>query len=240
MTKILQLKITLNGITPEIWRRFLVKDNIKFKELHEIIQTVMGWGDYHLYEFKIDDVSLTPDEHGYNAAEASFKTLFQSPQFMKMLEKSDLKKGSATLDINKMNKILKDAENNKVKNKYSLKTKLSEMLTKEKQEFYYIYDFGDNWEHTIIVEKILDEAKECPVCLEGERACPPEDCGSVDGYYELVKIKKNKNHKYYKERIVEWLGEDHDFELFNLKDINKKLLKHSIKIDGRTRYWVPK
>ncbi len=67
----------------------------------------------------------------------------------------------------------------------------------------------------------------------------PEDYGSYPGYYELMKIKKNKKHPEYKERIKEWLGEDFDFEHFDIEEINKELLK-LVKVDGRTRYWVPK
>jgi hypothetical protein len=54
-----------------------------------------------------------------------------------------------------------------------------------------------------------------------------------------MKIKKNKKHPEYKERIVEWLGEDFDFEHFDIDDINKELLR-LIKVDGRFRYWVVK
>ena len=61
MSKILQLKIVLDGITPKIWRRFLVKDNIPFEDLHEIIQIVMGWDNYHLYEFKIENNTISSD-----------------------------------------------------------------------------------------------------------------------------------------------------------------------------------
>ncbi len=194
MVKVLQLKIFLDEITPKIWRRFLVKDNLTFHKLHEIIQTLMSWGDYHLYAFYIG------------------KEQFSVPHTY-----SDEKQ------IN--------AKKVKLKDKLSLKKK-----------FGYVYDFGDNWEHTLVVEKILDakDVAECPTCLEGERACPPEDCGSIPGYYELMRIKKNKKHPEYKERIVEWLGEDFDFEFFDKGEINKELLKHTIKIDGRTRYWVPK
>ena len=72
-----------------------------------------------------------------------------------------------------------------------------------------------------------------------EKSCPPEDCGSIPGYYELQKIKKNKNHKEYKERIIEWLGEDFDFEDFDLDETNKELRKLS-KMDRKKRYWVLK
>jgi len=120
------------------------------------------------------------------------------------------------------------------------KIKLKDRLL-AKQKFGYLYDFGDNWEHSVIVEKVLDSADApfIPFCIGGERASPPEDCGSIPGYYELQKIKKNKNHKEYKERIVGWLGEDFDFEHFDLDETNKELHR-LVKIDGRTRYWVLK
>ena len=56
--------------------------------------------------------------------------------------------------------------------------------------FTYEYDFGDNWGHTILVEKIfrpLEELKH-PVCLKGKRSAPPEDCGGEGGYYHLLKV----------------------------------------------------
>ena len=98
-------------------------------------------------------------------------------------------------------------------------------ILKSRQKFSYTYDFGDCWEHSIMVEKILekDNSKKYPICLEGERACPPEDCGSVPGYYNLMKIRKNPKHPEYKELIVEWLGEDYDPELFVFDWINARL-----------------
>ena len=241
MSKILQLKIVLDGITPKIWRRFLVKDNIPFEDLHEIIQIVMGWDNYHLYEFKIENNTISSDEEGYNAAEGMFKHLFNSPEFHKMLEQQDLKKGSASMDINKLNKILDKERAKKSKPVFTIKTKLNELVASKGKKFSYLYDFGDNWDHIVTVENILDnkDAALVPVCLEGERACPPEDCGSYPGYYELMEIKKNKKHPEYKERIAGWLCEDFDFENFDIEEINKELLK-LIKVDGRTRYLVPK
>jgi hypothetical protein len=193
MVNILQIKVTIDGITPKIWRRFLVKDNISFDELHNVIQTVMGWGNYHLYAFYLgkEEIGIPDTDFRDN---------------------------------------LLNAKKIKLKDKLSIK-----------QKFGYVYDFGDNWEHILSVEKVMDnkDVTMAPTCLGGERAGPPEDCGSYPGYYELMKIKKNKKHPEYKERIVEWLGKDFDFEYFNLEEINKQLLK-LIKADGRTRYWVKK
>ena len=225
MTNILQLRIEVEGINPEIWRQFLVKDNITIEDLHEIIQIVMGWDNYHMYEFCVGKEIITSDEEGLNPAEGVFKQLYNSSEFRKMLEKQDLKKGSANMDVNKLNKILEKERAKKSKPIFTMKTKLNELIKSKGQKFSYLYDFGDNWEHLLTIENIFEEAKDVPICLTGERACPPEDCGSVPGYYELQKIKKNKKHKYYKERIVEWLGEEFDFELFDIDQINKELKK---------------
>ena len=105
------------------------------------------------------------------------------------------------------------------------KVKLGDIFTKEKIRIQYEYDFGDCWEHIIELEKILpkEKNKKYPVCTDGERNCPHEDCGGVDGYYEYVKIIKNKNHPEYKE-MMQWLGSGKfDLEYFNIKEKNKEL-----------------
>ncbi len=226
MGVILQLKIAVEWISPEIWRRFLVKDKISFEDLHNIIQVIMGWENYHMFEFQVGDEVITSDEEEpFNAAESCLHKLVESPEFHKMMEQEDLSRGSASLDVDKLNKILKNAEKNQTKSKFNVAAKIGELIKSEGQKFAYLYDFGDNWVHSIIVEKILDEkeAGGAPVCLAGERACPPEDCGSVEGYYELLKIQKNKKHPRYREMIAEWLGEDFDFEVFDIKMVNKEL-----------------
>lgn len=189
MPKILQLKITLNNIKPEIWRRFLVEDNINFHQLHKIIQTVMGWEDYHMYGFIFEDVSIIGQGEGFCV-------------------------DSVWLNFKIRGKTLEGD-----------RTKINNYSTKENMEFLYVYDLGDTWEHTIFVEKILerDKAQKYPLCIAGDRNCPPEDCGGVGGYEHLLEVKKNKNHKEYNELIVDWLGEDYESELFVLDWVNAKL-----------------
>ena len=70
----------------------------------------------------------------------------------------------------------------------------------------YEYDFGDGWNHVILLEGILlkEKGAKYPRCTGGERACPPEDCGSVPGYYHLLKVIKNPKHKEY-EDFISWL-----------------------------------
>ena len=146
MAEILQLKIYLEDIKPKIWRKFLVSDFLTFHRLHEIIQGVMGWENYHLYEFDVAGIKIGIKE-------------------------------DADYDIEDAKKI-----------------KLSGYLNKKCQKFNYTYDFGDSWEHKIILEKIMPDktrdSKKYPCCIEGERACPPEDCGGVGGYERFLEILK--------------------------------------------------
>ncbi len=108
--------------------------------------------------------------------------------------------------------------------KDSRKIKLYSILSKEKDRIKYEYDFGDGWLHDIILEKILpfDHTYQLPICNGGKRNCPPEDCGGIWGYKELLTIISNPKHKEYKETI-EWLGGNYDPDYFDIKEINEML-----------------
>ena len=186
----------------------------------------MGWDDYHMFEFQIHDVCISADEEEHNLAENNFKKLYQSPDFIKMLGQTKLKNGFADLDVNKLNKILKEQEKNKKAVVYKPKSKISTLLHSEKQRFGYLYDFGDNWEHTLAVEKVLDSADApfIPFCLGGERACPPEDCGGVGGYERILEVLKTGEDPGGEDvqELKEWIG-DWDPERFDLDEVNKKI-----------------
>lgn len=102
---------------------------------------------------------------------------------------------------------------------------VNEVLIKEKDSINYEYDFGDSWNHKITLEKILpwDESKTYPICLKGKRAGPPEDCGGIYGYYNMLEVINEPEHPDYEE-VMEYLigdvGESYDPEHFNLEDIN--------------------
>ena len=103
------------------------------------------------------------------------------------------------------------------------KVELRKVAQNEKERFKYIYDFGDGWEHDLIVEKILapETGTDYPVCLAGERACPPEDCGGIGGYAMLLTALSGP--KTADERdLVEWAG-DFDPDQFDLDAINSRL-----------------
>jgi hypothetical protein len=103
------------------------------------------------------------------------------------------------------------------------KTMVWEVLDKEGLTFSYVYDWGDMWRHSVVVEKIMPpEERDYPVVLDGARACPPEDCGGVGGYLELLEIQKDKLHPLYRERIMRWLGGPFDPEYFDAAGGNAK------------------
>jgi hypothetical protein len=90
--------------------------------------------------------------------------------------------------------------------------------------FEYVYDLGDGWAHDILVERIdmPAEALRAPVCLGGQRACPPEDCGGFGGYEDLLEILRDPDHPEYEERL-EWVGGAFDPEVFERGRVNRKL-----------------
>lgn len=97
----------------------------------------------------------------------------------------------------------------------------------EQDAFGYEYDFGDSWDHEITVEKILPSdaaAATTALCLDGARACPPEDCGGVWGYDNLLKILKNRKHPEHKS-MKEWVGRAFDAAAFDVGKINLWLRK---------------
>ncbi|MCX6875544.1 MAG: plasmid pRiA4b ORF-3 family protein [Verrucomicrobia bacterium] len=104
---------------------------------------------------------------------------------------------------------------------------LRQIAPREQDVFGYEYDFGDSWEHEITVEKILPPAAAAAMialCLDGARACPPEDCGGVWGYDNLLKILRNRKHPEHKS-MKEWLGRAFDAEAFDAGKTNLWLRK---------------
>jgi len=175
LREIYQLKITLKGVRPPIWRRFLVLSNIKLDEFHEILQVIMGWTDSHLHGFVLGN------------------TVYSLPD-------PDFELDGA---------------------KDESKAKLSSLLKQEGDKLRYDYDFGDNWEHDVVLEKILPFTPEQPLpfCLKGKRACPPEDCGGIWGYQDLLQIINDPEHEEYDD-LMEWLPPGFAPEAFSAAEIN--------------------
>ncbi len=173
-----EFKVTLRGISPPIWRRIQVWEDHTLAQLHRVLQVVMGWENYHLYEFRIGG------------------KLFGDP------------------DLDDEREII-DAKRTRIRN----------VLSGVGAEFEYVYDFGDYWQHDLLLEAILLPAPDTtyPRCVGGERSCPPEDVGGIGGYEDYLEAMADANHEQHEEMMA-WRGPFAP-EAFSAEKVNRELEK---------------
>ena len=171
---IYELKITLRDTRPPIWRRLQVKSDVTLFKFHSILQSVMGWMDGHMHQFR-----------------AKHKV------------------------YGRVDPELPETENEK-------KVQLGQVLRKPKDSLVYDYDFGDGWEHLVVLEQVLEAAPggKYPYVVAGKRACPPEDCGGTGGYGLLLEVLADSKHPEHA-ALVEWVGGSFDPEAFDVGEINR-------------------
>jgi hypothetical protein len=102
--------------------------------------------------------------------------------------------------------------------------RLNALLAEPKQKLSYEYDFGDSWNHEVLLEKVLppEPGATYPRCTAGKRACPPEDCGGVWGYADFVEAIADPEHPEHEE-LLEWVGGEFDPERFDIVEANVAL-----------------
>jgi Plasmid pRiA4b ORF-3-like protein len=167
--QIARLRITLDKVKPPVRRSIEVPLSIRLDRLHRVLQIVMGWEDYHLYEFRIgrDVVYGVPDPNG------------------------DVL-GSRTRRANK--------------------TTLASLLAQTSNKtFKYVYDFGDDWLHTVKLEALAAPEPQTtyPRLLAAKGRCPPEDVGGPWGYAQYLEAMADPGHELHAQ-MVEWRGPDFD------------------------------
>lgn len=102
--------------------------------------------------------------------------------------------------------------------------RLDDILHREEAAYSYEYDFGDRWSHELVLERVLDvPTKDTrPICIGGEGACPPENCGGPEGYADLLAILRNPRHPEHRER-KRWVGKGFRPEFFDLAAAHERL-----------------
>jgi hypothetical protein len=179
--EIYQIKITLLGTSPPIWRRLLVPAELTLGQLHDVLQAAMGWENCHLHEFRIGRQRFgvpDPDDR-----------LMGAPACI-----------------------------------HERKVHLSDVLHEPGAKAEYTYDFGDSWEHAVMVEKILppEAGLIYPLCTDGKLHGPPEDCGGIGGFYNFLEAIRDPDHDEHEE-MLEWIGGRFDPESFSLAAVNQRL-----------------
>jgi hypothetical protein len=178
--EIYQLKVTLLGTSPPIWRRLLVRADMTLAQLHVVLQAAMGWEDGHMHEFSVGERRIGRP----------------NPE--------DRLMGIPSVESERT-------------------VRLSGILGRVGSKAIYTYDFGDSWEHSLVLEKRLpvDPNTAYPVCADGQLACPPVDCGGIPGFYDLVEALSDPNHEHHEE-MLDWIGE-FDPQAFSVESVNKML-----------------
>ena len=97
-------------------------------------------------------------------------------------------------------------------------------LVEAPMRFSYWYDFGDNWRHEVVIESIeaVPQILKFAICVDGQRACPPEDCGGIGGFEEFLEAVSNPNHEEHLD-YLQWIGHPFDPEEFSLAVTNAAL-----------------
>lgn len=146
-----QIKVTIEGTKPPMWRRLIVPDRITFEALHQILQVTFGWWDYHLHDFEFQHMGMSVGD----------------------MESADVEYEEREYRIDEL---LQDGW------------------------IRYTYDFGDDWRHKIVLEKVLPDYKfRYPQVIKYKRNNFEEDSGGV------------------------WGGSDSDGEPYDMDEVNAKL-----------------
>lgn len=161
--KAFQLKITIKNSKPPIWRRVIVPTGITFSQLSMILNEVMGWSGYHLFEFEFYHKELR---------------IIEGADEIDLFGPYDYLEASTTF--------------------------IREFM-EENDWFTYTYDLGDDWQHRVAIERIIDDWEyNYPKVIKYKGDCPIEDCGGIYGYYECLEIISDANHSEYEERL-DWM-----------------------------------
>lgn len=199
------IKAVLSLENHTVWRRIIIPVNFTFAKFHQVLQTAFGWKDYHPHEFYV---------YGNEALNSNYSgdQYINSPAY---------NSEGLTPIVN----LVSDEEAFQYPNDVPMvlesNINLSEYIPKYKR-LKYNYDFGDNWQHYIEVENIIDDYdKNYAVCIEGEGNTPPEDVGGDSGYEEFLYAVSHAEHPEHENMLI-W-GESQGYKEFDIEIVNRRL-----------------
>lgn len=104
---------------------------------------------------------------------------------------------------------------------------LSMLWSQGIKRFRFLYDFGDGWTHDVVLqdELKLTTRMKPHLCVDGARACPPDDCGGAPGYEDILKALAAPKKSAEQKELLEWVGPDYDPERFSASEVTADLLK---------------
>ena len=208
-TKAAVLKVELELGEYKAWRKVVVPLSYNFHQLHKIIQNIYNWQDYHLHEFFVYSEEKD-DTKNWNHGEYhrdGYKAILNLAADQKNFEYNKY-------ELNYEQEDFEMAVENEVKLKDVLPARIK-----------YNYDYGDNWQHYIETEEIIDDYKSNkPTLLDGAGTAPPEDVGGVGGFDEFMQIISNPDDEDH-ESMLEW-AESQRFKEYDPEEIKSELERY--------------
>jgi len=171
-----QIKVTLRGTRPPIWRRLHVPKSVTLHRLHGILQVGMGWTDSHLHQFRVGDTCYgTPDP------ELDFEVVDEK------------------------------------------KVRLEDVLRRPKARMVYEYDFGDGWEHDVVLESAVPAMpkRRLSARIGGQASVSSGGRWRIGGYYHFLEVMADVKHPEHR-NVREWCGEPFDPDAFDVQEINRE------------------
>lgn len=161
-----RVRVEITGAKPPLWRRLELASDLFLNEVHDILQTVFSWQDYHLHRFARD-----PD--------------YYSDETERYLCPFEVDEGETGIPADQV--------------------RLDEVLADTGDRLFYLYDFGDDWEHVLTLQAVLPRAEDAPraVCTAGKRPAPAEDCGGIGGY-EFLAAATDPGHPDHTAALAEY------------------------------------
>lgn len=204
MREMLQLRAWLVDSEPDlVWRQFVIDPQLSLEQLHTVLQIAFGWQNAHLHQFHERDGRRYGRPH---------------PEDRDVIDERKLQ--------------------------------LGQVFDHDQKRVLYEYDFGDSWIHAVELENKVDgETFDYPtdtfieggksvfsgkpraaICVAGDRNGPPEDCGGIGGYLDILDLLENPNARRSRDQkdLLEWLG-DWEPDRFVLGEINQNLGRVGVK-----------
>lgn len=201
-TEAVQVKVRLQLGNHEVWRRLVIPLQRTFRQLHDILQRAFNWENSHLHEFYLyDDQAGSVKDNEWNWNHPAYNSEGKKP-VLNIVSNEEMLHFGSDIPV-----------------KLDTEVKLADFLPKHKT-IRYIYDFGDNWRHDLVIEKYIENYdKNNPVCLEGEGIAPPEDVGGEPGYEQFLEIINDQEHPEH-QRMETWSREQGWSKRFDLNSVN--------------------
>lgn len=215
-----QIKLTLKGTKPVVWRSVVIPKDLTFQDLHKVIQTVLNFQDRQLFQFEIpdEDLKVTNDQEAYLVHQE-----FQREREAMEATLKALNTPFAQAQLAKLQTVVKKPTELRV-----------DSYLERYQNLEYHYDLTSEWYLEITLEKqVVDVTITQPVLKGGAETAPPEDLGEMEKFYEFLIAYQDPEHEDHQGARL-WAKEQ-NFSEYDPQQIETRLQALKFETEGRKK-----